>query len=81
MRPLPHFRFAPRQALHSTPYLAQYHFDTQALVSKLESEGLSRAQAVGITTALEDVVQESVRNMVANLVTRQEQEKVLWTSV
>ena len=54
----------------------RYHFDTQALVSRLEEEGLSHKQAVGIMSALELVVQESVSSMVANLVTRAEQEKV-----
>lgn len=55
------------------------HFDTQSFVSKLESEGLSRQQAVGIMEALEDVVQESIRSMMTQLVTRSEQDKALYT--
>ena len=53
-----------------------YHFDTHQLVSRLEREGLSPQQATGIMTALEDVVKESMSSLVANLVTRSEQEKV-----
>ena len=47
-----------------------------AVVQKLEAEGLTRAQAVGVMEALEDVVQESIRSMVSQLVTRAEQDKV-----
>lgn len=53
-----------------------YHFDTHQLVSRLEREGLSPQQSIGIMSALEDVVKESMSSLVANLVTRSEQEKV-----
>ena len=48
-------------------------------MSRLEREGLSPQQATGIMTALEDVVKESMSSLVANLVTRSEQEKVSLT--
>ena len=47
-----------------------------AVVKKLEEEGLTRKQAIGVMEALEDVVQESIRSMTSNLVTRAEQDKV-----
>jgi hypothetical protein len=72
-------RVLPR-GIHSTPYFyQQYHFDTQALVSKLETQGFSHKQAIGVMTALEDVVQESIRSMESHLVTRAEQEKHQYT--
>lgn len=60
--------------------LSSYHFDTQQFVHRLEEDGLTHKQAVGVMSALQDVVQESMNNMVTNLVTRAEQEKVscLW---
>jgi hypothetical protein len=48
-------------------------------VNRLEREGLSRKQSVGIMEALEEVVEESIRTMTANLVTRAEQEKHQYT--
>ena len=56
-----------------------YHFDTHDLIGRLEKEGLTREQAVGLTEALEDVIDESIQSMVANLVTRSEQEKHQYT--
>ena len=53
------------------------HFDTHHLVSLLTKDaGLTQKQAVGVMSALEEVIQGSVRGMVSNLVTRAEQEKV-----
>jgi Protein of unknown function (DUF1640) len=72
---MPGIRPLPR-LLHSTRQTQQFHFDTHFFVKRLEEEGLSRQQAVGIMTALEDTIDESIKNMVANLVTRTEQEKV-----
>jgi hypothetical protein len=72
---MPTIRPLPR-LLHSTRRTQQFHFDTHFFVKRLEEEGLSRKQAVGIMTALEDTIDESIKNMVANLVTRTEQEKV-----
>jgi hypothetical protein len=58
---------------------AQYSFDTAHFVNRLEREGLSRKQAVGVMEALNEVVEESVRTMTANLVTKAEQEKHRYT--
>jgi hypothetical protein len=73
---MPPIRPFPRLLHSSSPRAQQFHFDTHYFVKRLEEEGLSRKQAVGIMTALEDTIDESIKNMVANLVTRTEQEKV-----
>ena len=53
-----------------------FHFDTHHFVQRLEREGLNRAQAEGIMTAMAEVIDESIRNMTSNMVTKAEQEKV-----
>lgn len=53
-----------------------FHFDTHHFVQRLEREGLNRAQAEGIMSAMAEVIDESIRNMTANMVTKAEQEKV-----
>lgn len=69
-----------RRHLHATSRIpAHYSFDTASFVNRLEREGLSRKQSVGIMEALEEVVEESIRTMTANLVTRAEQEKHQYT--
>jgi hypothetical protein len=55
---------------------ADFHFDTHHFVQRLEREGLNRAQAEGIMTAMAEVIDESIRNMTCNMVTKAEQEKV-----
>jgi hypothetical protein len=62
--------------LHNTPASADFHFDTHHFVQRLEREGLNRAQAEGIMSAMAEVIDESVRNMTSNMVTKAEQEKV-----
>src|SRR5260221_4996894 len=56
--------------------LHDFHFDTHHFVQRLEREGLNRAQAEGIMTAMAEVIDESIRNMTSNMVTKAEQEKV-----
>ena len=53
-----------------------FHFDTHHFVQRLEREGLNRKQAEGIMAAMAEVIDESIRNMTANMVTRADQEKV-----
>ena len=53
-----------------------FHFDTHHFVQRLEREGLNRAQAEGIMRAMAEVIDESVRNMTSNMVTKADQEKV-----
>lgn len=48
-------------------------------MARLEKEGLTREQALGVMEALEEVIEESIRTMTANLVTRAEQEKHQYT--
>lgn len=52
-----------------------FHFDTHHFVQRLEREGLNRQQAEGIMAAMAEVIDESVRNMTANMVTKADQEK------
>jgi len=60
----------------SCPPCNDFHFDTHHFVQRLEREGLNRAQAEGIMTAMAEVIDESIRNMTSNMVTKAEQEKV-----
>lgn len=69
----------PRLLHSSIPSRAHFSFDTSSLVARLEKEGLTRNQALGVMEALEEVVEESIRTMTANLVTRAEQEKHQYT--
>ncbi|KAK0453990.1 uncharacterized protein EV420DRAFT_1556153 [Desarmillaria tabescens] len=52
-----------------------FHFDTHHFVQRLEREGLNRAQAEGIMSAIAEVIDESIRNMTSNMVTKADQEK------
>ncbi|PFH45748.1 hypothetical protein AMATHDRAFT_158001 [Amanita thiersii Skay4041] len=63
----------------SSPPLLNFHFDTHQFVQRLEREGLNRAQAEGIMSAMAEVIDESVRNMTSNMVTKAEQEKLQYT--
>jgi hypothetical protein len=65
----------PRHFSSSAPR-AEFHFDTHHFVQRLEREGLNRAQAEGIMSAMAEVIDESIRNMTANMVTKADQEKV-----
>lgn len=71
-------RFLPRlsRGFHSSAQRLDFHFDTHHFVQRLEREGLNRAQAEGIMTAMAEVIDESIRNMAANMVTKADQEKV-----
>lgn len=53
-----------------------FHFDTHHFVQRLEREGLNRAQAEGIMSAMAEVIDESIRNMTSNMVTKADHEKV-----
>ena len=61
---------------HSTPRRMDFHFDTHHFVQRLERESLNRAQAEGIMSAMAEVIDESIRNMTSNMVTKADQEKV-----
>jgi hypothetical protein len=69
-------------SFHTTSARYEFHFDTHHFVQRLEREGLNRAQAEGIMTAMAEVIDESIRNMTANMVTKAEHEKVcVYTSL
>ncbi|CAH7688927.1 hypothetical protein BY996DRAFT_4577300 [Phakopsora pachyrhizi] len=55
------------------------HFDSHQFVSRLEQEGLSRQQAEGLMIAIEQVIDESMKGLTNNLVTRNEMEKQQYT--
>ena len=63
------------QNLHTTPRRTDFHFDTHHFVQRLEREGLNRQQAEGIMSAMAEVIDESIRNMTSNMVTKADQEK------
>lgn len=69
-----------RRALHTTTPTYDFHFDTHHFVQRLEREGLNRAQAEGIMSAMAEVIDESIRNITSNMVTKGDQEKVRFVS-
>ncbi|KAG8759327.1 hypothetical protein FRC14_006167 [Serendipita sp. 396] len=52
-----------------------YHFDTHRYVQRLEKEGLTRAQAEGVMNSMAEVIDESIKTMTKNMVTKSEHEK------
>lgn len=64
------------RALSTSTLRHDYHFDTHHFVQRLEKEGLTRAQAEGIMNSMAEVIDESIRTMTRNMVTKSEQEKV-----
>src|SRR5882762_9132790 len=72
----PHHLFTASRSFRSTPLCPDFHFDTHHFVQRLEREGLNRAQAEGIMSAMAEVIDESIRNMTSNMVTKADQEKV-----
>ena len=62
--------------IQTTKPRMDFHFDTHHFVQRLEREGLNRAQAEGIMAAMAEVIDESIRNMTSNMVTKADQEKV-----
>lgn len=67
---------AATRSFRSTAPCSDFHFDTHHFVQRLEREGLNRAQAEGIMSAMAEVIDESIRNMTSNMVTKADQEKV-----
>jgi hypothetical protein len=80
LRILPHLRSPLLPQLHrgfrTTTTRDDFHFDTHHFVQRLEREGLNRAQAEGIMSAMAEVIDESIRNMTSNMVTKADHEKV-----
>ncbi|KAG6854542.1 hypothetical protein C0991_005454 [Blastosporella zonata] len=63
-------RLIPRNLIRSfstTHRRPDFHFDTHHFVQRLEREGLNRAQAEGIMSAMAEVIDESIRNMTSNM--------------
>jgi hypothetical protein len=69
-----------RRSFRSSSQWLDFHFDTHHFVQRLEREGLNRAQAEGIMSAMAEVIDESIRNMTSNMVTKADQEKVITPS-
>lgn len=66
----------PCRTFRTTSLRNDFHFDTHHFVQRLEREGLNRAQAEGIMSAMAEVIDESIRNMTSNMVTKADHEKV-----
>lgn len=71
-----HRRLLYTRSFTSTTKRSDFHFDTHHFVQRLEREGLKREQAEGIMTAMAEVIDEAIRNMTSNMVTKSQQEKV-----
>lgn len=54
-------------------------FDTHGFVKRLEQEGVPKQQAEGIMIGLSNVIDESVRNMAADMVSRAEHDRNHYT--
>ncbi|TIA87177.1 hypothetical protein E3P99_03333 [Wallemia hederae] len=54
-------------------------FDTHGFVKRLEQEGVPKQQAEGIMMGLSNVIDESVRNMAADMVSRAEHDRNHYT--
>lgn len=54
-------------------------FDTHGFVKRLEQEGVPKQQAEGIMFGLSNVIDESVRNMAADMVSRAEHDRNHYT--
>lgn len=76
LRALQHRRSLYTRSFTSTTKRSDFHFDTHHFVQRLEREGLKREQAEGIMTAMAEVIDEAIRNMTSNMVTKSQQEKV-----
>ncbi|KZS90810.1 DUF1640-domain-containing protein [Sistotremastrum niveocremeum HHB9708] len=75
--PIPRLTFS--RNFHLTLPRHEFHFDSHHFVERLEREGLTRAQAEGIMNAMAEVIDESIKNMAANMVTKADQEKHHYT--
>jgi hypothetical protein len=73
---LPRGALWPLRSFQTTARSSDFHFDTHHFVQRLEREGLKREQAEGIMSAMAEVIDESIRNMTSNMVTKADQEKV-----
>jgi len=82
--PVSLFPLGPIRMIHSsTPrkdvYHSASHFDTHHFVQRLEREGFTRTQSEGVMAAMADVIDESIRNLSQNMVTKAQQEKFHYT--
>lgn len=60
----------------SSPPLRSANFDTLNVVQRLEAEGFTPEQSKAIMELLKDVIDDSIRGLTTNMVTREEQDKV-----
>ncbi|KAH7914618.1 DUF1640-domain-containing protein [Hygrophoropsis aurantiaca] len=79
LRPINNTNILPSRSFHSSRPVNDFHFDTHHFVQRLEREGLNRAQAEGIMSAMAEVIDESIRNMTSNMVTKSDQDKHQYT--
>ena len=69
-------RHGKDRSLSTSAMRSNYNFDTHHFVQRLEREGLTRSQAEGVMNSMAEVIDESIRTMTRNMVTKSEQEKV-----
>jgi len=72
-------RYTAQRLFHVCPRSRNFHFDTHHFVQRLEREGLTREQSEGVMAAMADVVDESIRNLTQNMVSKVQQEKFHYT--
>jgi Protein of unknown function (DUF1640) len=62
----------------STPQRRSVNFDTLKVVQRLETEGFTPEQSKAVMELLKDVIDESVLGLTRTMVTRDEQDKVVY---
>lgn len=67
------------RSFSSTSINNSFHFDTHALLTRLEASGMPRQQADSLVAAMADVIDESVNGLSKNLVSREQGERWRYT--
>ncbi|KAI1956400.1 Protein fmp32, mitochondrial [Ophidiomyces ophidiicola] len=73
------FKPARREFHVSSTQQKDHRFDTLKLVQRLKSEGFSEEQAVALMRVLNDVIEESIRNLTRTMVLREDAERSAYT--
>ncbi|KAI0397891.1 hypothetical protein F5Y17DRAFT_295601 [Xylariaceae sp. FL0594] len=69
-----------RRSFHVTgPRARDHHFDTLKFVQRLQSEGFTEDQSVAMMKVLNDVIEESIRNLTRTMVLREDAAKATYT--
>ncbi|KAI0914874.1 hypothetical protein F4824DRAFT_120098 [Ustulina deusta] len=69
-----------RRSFHATASRGRdHHFDTLKFVQRLQSEGFTEDQSVAMMNVLNDVIEESIRNLTRTMVLREDAAKATYT--